>query len=620
MDWYKEERRRAAAREKEARRRTAEAKEEARRRTAEAQDEAQRRTAEAQERIESIKTTLTIAVKTTGVSLWTLLRDDLKRRPLPIPPPPPPQRSNAKYEAEPLPTAVEIPPEPLECDPAYQVEKPPTLLETPPSPRMGAPQYVALSRPRFGDRFKAMVGLPVPDRGALAFRADNADWEMRKKEITKTNEVNLQSYEAKSKRLNEAFVQDHAAWEKAKQKIAGLNEYNRREHEERLKELEESFLRDYAEWEKQKRERETRNEKLEKQNQLAREALKKLRQDYRKRIPHAVAECCTRLLLKSEYPASFRKEIDADYEPATKTVIVEYLLPPRKVLPTVVNVTYIQSQHEFKEKFLSEAALNDLYDDFLIQVALRSVHELFASIEAEVLDAIAFNGWVRFVDKATGKTKTACILSMHVSRAELLSVNLARVDPKECFRALKGVGSAKLHGISPVAPILQINRKDKRFVSSYDVAHQLDASYNIAAMDWEDFEHLIRELFEKEFTQTGGEVKVTQASHDGGVDAIAFDPDPIRGGKIVIQAKRYTNIVGISAVRDLYGTVINEGATKGILITTADYGPDAYTFAKGKPLTLLNGGNLLHMLSKHGYRAKIDLGEAKQILAERAKE
>jgi len=34
-------------------------------------------------------------------------------------------------------------------------------------------------------------------------------------------------------------------------------------------------------------------------------------------------------------------------------------------------------------------------------------------------------------------------------------------------------------------------------------------------------------------------VKVTQASRDRGVDAIAFDPDPIRGGKFVIQAKRY---------------------------------------------------------------------------------
>ena len=129
--------------------------------------------------------------------------------------------------------------------------------------------------------------------------------------------------------------------------------------------------------------------------------------------------------------------------------------------------------------------------------------------------------------------------------------------------------------------------------------------------------HLIRELFEKEFSAAGGEVKVTQASRDGGIDAVAFDPDPIRGGKIVIQAKRYTNTVGVSAVRDLYGTVMNEGANKGILVTTADYGPDAYSFAKGKPLTLLSGSNLLHLLDKHGHSFKIDLKEAKKILADK---
>ena len=109
----------------------------------------------------------------------------------------------------------------------------------------------------------------------------------------------------------------------------------------------------------------------------------------------------------------------------------------------------------------------------------------------------------------------------------------------------------------------------------------------------------------------GREVKITQASRDGDVDAIVFDPDQIRGGKIVIQAKRYTNVVGVSAVRDLYGTVMNEGAIKGILVTTSNYGNDAYEFAKEKPLTLLNGANLLFLLEKHGHKAKIDLKEAK---------
>ena len=39
---------------------------------------------------------------------------------------------------------------------------------------------------------------------------------------------------------------------------------------------------------------------------------------------------------------------------------------------------------------------------------------------------------------------------------------------------------------------------------------------------------------------------------------------------------------------------MNEGASKGILVTTPDYGPDAYEFAKDKPLVLMNGANLLY--------------------------
>jgi restriction system protein len=104
------------------------------------------------------------------------------------------------------------------------------------------------------------------------------------------------------------------------------------------------------------------------------------------------------------------------------------------------------------------------------------------------------------------------------------------------------------------------------------------------------------------------------------VDAVAFDPDPIRGGKIVIQAKRYTDTVSVSAVRDLYGTILNEGANKGILVTTADYGADAYEFAKGKPITLLNGSELLYLLQKHGHKARIDLAGARKLAADKEKE
>ena len=329
----------------------------------------------------------------------------------------------------------------------------------------------------------------------------------------------------------------------------------------------------------------------------------------------AVQDYCDMVLSRSEYPDLFPKEWEIDYLPDTKILVLDYMLPAPDQIPTTKEVKYIRTRDEFKETSLAVSELNSIYDDVLYQVCLRTIHELFAADLIDALQAIAFNGMVTSVDKTNGQTVTACALSIHVSKAEFLKIQLAQIDPKACFKSLKGVGSSKLHSITPVAPVIPLNREDKRFIQAHAVADSLEPSVNLAAMDWEEFEHLIREIFEAEFKVSGGEVKVTQASRDGGVDAVAFDPDPIRGGKIVIQAKRYTNTVGVSAVRDLYGTLMNEGANKGILVTTSDYGPDAYDFAKGKPLTLMNGANLLYLLQKHGHRAKIDLKEAKTTLA-----
>lgn len=161
-----------------------------------------------------------------------------------------------------------------------------------------------------------------------------------------------------------------------------------------------------------------------------------------------------------------------------------------------------------------------------------------------------------------------------------------------------------------------MNTADQRIIKNRDVDQQLDREANLAAMPWEDFEQLVRQLFEWEFGKNGVEVNVTRASRDRGVDAIMFDPDPLRGGKYVLQAKRYTRPVDVAAVRDLYGTVINEGANRGILVTTSTYGPDSYDFAKDKPISLIDGPNLIAMLKRHGRGFRIDLAEARRLEAE----
>lgn len=315
-----------------------------------------------------------------------------------------------------------------------------------------------------------------------------------------------------------------------------------------------------------------------------------------------------------KYPIPLDTDSEVEYNPANKMLIVDVYLPTQDDLPNLKSVSYIKSKDAFKESYFSSAQMKKKYESFIYQMVLRifkcvfSINKQYANLESCVI-----NGRISTIDKTTGKQIEPFILSISVTPENFGELNLNAIDPRAWFKSSKGVSAASIADITPIAPIVTMSREDSRFIEGYEVENTLDESVNLAAMDWQDFENLIRELFEEEFRSTGGEVKITQASRDGGVDAVAFDPDPIRGGKIVIQAKRYTNVVGVSAVRDLYGTTLNEGATKGILVTTSNYGNDAYQFAKDKPLTLINGAQLLYLLQKHGHSAKIDLKEAKEI-------
>lgn len=192
-----------------------------------------------------------------------------------------------------------------------------------------------------------------------------------------------------------------------------------------------------------------------------------------------------------------------------------------------------------------------------------------------------------------------------------MEIDLARVDPASCFRLLKGISGSRLSNLQPVRPIRVLDTDDVRFIEADGVLAELAADANLMIIPWQDFEVLVRDLFESMFSSRGAQVKVTRTSRDeGGVDAVVFDPDPLMGGKTVIQAKRYRKAVPVAAVRELYGTMLNEGgAGKGILVTTSHFGASAREFVKGKPLTLVDGPQLLHLLMNSGHRVRIDLTE-----------
>lgn len=311
--------------------------------------------------------------------------------------------------------------------------------------------------------------------------------------------------------------------------------------------------------------------------------------------------------------------VDIDYNQSNGLLILNYPLPDFEILKKLPKeVKYLSSNNTFKPIYYGEKKLKKIYNELIYQIIFSIINAIFSGDRKRFVEDIVVNGYVYTLDKSIGKSCNTCICSLHIHRKEFEEINLSMIDPPQCFKRLKGLAALQLENMTPIKPIMNLDRNDKRFIEAHNVVQYIDKGTNLAAIDWQDFENLIRELFQRKFSKNGGECKITQASRDGGVDAIAFDPDPIMGGKVIIQAKRYTNTVGVSAVRDLYGTLINEGASKGILITTSDFGSDAHNFAKGKPLILINGNNLLQLLEDEMHaQAYINISEAKKILAKK---
>lgn len=329
----------------------------------------------------------------------------------------------------------------------------------------------------------------------------------------------------------------------------------------------------------------------------------KLQADYSAAAPEALRAYNALVLDQSPYPEGFPRETRLAFVPESRQLVVELDLPGADIVPTVTAYRYVRASDEISSAKRPEPQRRSLYSSVVAQVTLRTVHEIFGADVGGHIDTLVFNGHVSTIDPGTGQPIHPCLVTLRVTKDAFASIDLSRVDPTACLKALNAGVSKSPAELAPVRPVLEFSMVDPRFIEETDIISELDQRPNLMELKPSEFESLITNLFEK----MGLETRQTRPSRDGGVDCVAYDPRPVLGGKVVIQAKRYKNTVGVSAVRDLFGTVHNEGASKGILVTTSGYGKASFEFAEGKPLELLGGSNLLYMLAEYaGIEARIE--------------
>ncbi|MEV5352576.1 restriction endonuclease [Streptomyces sp. NPDC052693] len=319
--------------------------------------------------------------------------------------------------------------------------------------------------------------------------------------------------------------------------------------------------------------------------------------------PDSVVEYFSAALYASTaWPEGFPRQVAAAYDVAGRQLVLDWELPPYDVVPEAKSVRYASREDQYKETARPVSRRRALYREVLGQSVLLVLHQLFTADEYGVLDSVALNGFVDAPDPATGRRTQIFLATVMASRAAFADLRLTQVDPVSCLTdALRGQISPRPDQLTAVRPSRQ-----PQDVGSPVAAHGADHEPNLYDMDPIAFESLVADLFRA----MGMQAVTTQRSNDGGVDVDATDPTPIRGGKIVVQVKRYRNTVPPTAVRDLYGTVQDVGANKGVLVTTSGFGPGSHTFARGKPLELISGGELVDLLHRHGLRGRLGEGGA----------
>ncbi|MYR46277.1 restriction endonuclease [Streptomyces sp. SID5910] len=321
----------------------------------------------------------------------------------------------------------------------------------------------------------------------------------------------------------------------------------------------------------------------------------------RRRDPDSVVEYFSAALYASTaWPEGFPRQVAAAYDPAARQLVLDWELPAYSTVPEVKSVRYMYAADQYKDQPRPVGQRRALYKEVLAQCVLLVLHEIFAADEFDALESVALNGFVDGHDPTTGRPGHIFLATVMAARSAFRDLHLAQVDAGSCLTdALRGQLSARPDQMAPVRP-----GRRPQDVGNRVVAHGSEDDPDLYEMDPIAFENLVAELF----GAMGMQAVTTQRSNDGGVDVKALDPTPIRGGEIVVQVKRYRSTVPPTAVRDLYGTVQDAGANKGVLVTTSGFGPGSHTFANGKPLELVSGAELVDLLHRHGLRGRLGEG------------
>ena len=119
-----------------------------------------------------------------------------------------------------------------------------------------------------------------------------------------------------------------------------------------------------------------------------------LRESFEMHEEGAIEKYASVVLANSQYPSELDMDFDVDYVGFENTIYVSFLLPDIADLPMIDRYTFNQSTDEIKEYPLSKANATMLYENTLLAVGIRTIHEMFEAIYNGAIDKVVFKGYL----------------------------------------------------------------------------------------------------------------------------------------------------------------------------------------------------------------------------------
>ena len=144
-----------------------------------------------------------------------------------------------------------------------------------------------------------------------------------------------------------------------------------------------------------------------------------------------------------------------------------------------------------------------------------------------------------------------------------------------------------------------------------------DLLAKLHSVDPQRFEHIVVDLLVK--MGYGGNLEnaalITRYRKDDGIDGVIKE-DKLGLDKIYIQAKRWTNTVGKPDIHAFIGALSEQGASKGVYITTSKFSSEARSFKpkSDMKIILIDGRELCQYMIEYGVGVSVkQIYEVKRI-------